>query len=256
MPMRGSTGSTRRGAARAGRRRGLDRRRHGQGRDHAARRAADRRARSPSTCRRSRSTRCASPATSSPAWSRKRAPPRSTAPKPSRWITPRLPPCRTSRPRGSILGPGRSGARRPTSSRIKPSRPATSRRRSPEPTRIVEARFAQHRQTHAPLEPRGCIAEWDAGRRHLTFRSGNQAPHPLRTALAPRLRLKETQVTVISPDVGGGFGQKIVLLREELCGRGARRLRSSGRCAGRRSAAKTLSPRCTRAKRRSSRAPR
>ena len=83
--------------------------------------------------------------------------------------------------------------------------------------RIVEARFAQHRQTHAPLETRGCIAEWDAGRRHLTFRSGNQAPHPLRTALATRLRLKETQVTVISPDIGGGFGLKIALLREELC---------------------------------------
>src|SRR6185503_17257183 len=83
--------------------------------------------------------------------------------------------------------------------------------------RVVEARFVQHRQTHAPIEPRGCIADWDAGRRHLTFRSGNQAPHPLRTALAARLKLKETQVTVISPDVGGGFGLKIVLLREELC---------------------------------------
>ena len=43
-------------------------------------------------------------------------------------------------------------------------------------SRVVEARFAQHRQTHAPLEPRGCIAEWDAGRRHLTFRCGTQAP--------------------------------------------------------------------------------
>jgi carbon-monoxide dehydrogenase large subunit len=82
--------------------------------------------------------------------------------------------------------------------------------------RIVEARFSQARQTHAPLEPRGCIADWDAGRQHLTFRAGTQAPHPLRTALATRLRLKETQVTVISPDVGGSFGLKIALLREEL----------------------------------------
>jgi aerobic carbon-monoxide dehydrogenase large subunit len=55
--------------------------------------------------------------------------------------------------------------------------------------RVVEARFAQGRQTHAPLEPRGCIAEWDAGRRHLTFRAGTQAPHPLRSALAARLKL-------------------------------------------------------------------
>src|SRR5262249_56788544 len=44
--------------------------------------------------------------------------------------------------------------------------------------RIVEARFSQHRQTHAPLEPRGCIAEWEAGRRHLTFPPGTPAPHP------------------------------------------------------------------------------
>jgi carbon-monoxide dehydrogenase large subunit len=45
---------------------------------------------------------------------------------------------------------------------------------------------------------------------------GNQAPHPYRTALAARLGLEESQVTVISPDVGGAFGQKIALSREEL----------------------------------------
>ena len=82
--------------------------------------------------------------------------------------------------------------------------------------RIVEARFSQARQTHVPMEPRGIVAEWDAGRRHLTVRTGNQAPHPLRSALAGRLGLGEGQVTVISPDMGGGFGQKIALLREEL----------------------------------------
>jgi carbon-monoxide dehydrogenase large subunit len=82
--------------------------------------------------------------------------------------------------------------------------------------RVVEARFAQHRQTHLPVETRGCIATWDAGRRHLEFVVGNQVPHPYRTALAARLRLSESQVTVISPDVGGGFGQKIALYREEL----------------------------------------
>ena len=45
---------------------------------------------------------------------------------------------------------------------------------------------------------------------------GNQVPHPYRTQLARRLRLSESQVTVISPDIGGGFGQKIALYREEL----------------------------------------
>ncbi|HTI17227.1 MAG TPA: xanthine dehydrogenase family protein molybdopterin-binding subunit [Trinickia sp.] len=82
--------------------------------------------------------------------------------------------------------------------------------------RVVEARFSQQRQTHVPIETRGCAASWDAGRNHLTFHIGTQAPHPLRTQLAARLTLDESQVTVISPDVGGAFGQKIVLYREEL----------------------------------------
>ncbi len=81
---------------------------------------------------------------------------------------------------------------------------------------IVEASFSQHRQTHVPIETRGCLAIWDEGRQHLTFHVGNQAPHPLRTQLARRLSLSESQVTVICPDVGGGFGQKIALFREEL----------------------------------------
>ena len=81
---------------------------------------------------------------------------------------------------------------------------------------IVEASFRQHRQTHAPIETRGCCAIWDQGRRHLTMYIGNQVPHPYRTQLARRLRLTESQVTVISPDIGGGFGQKIALYREEL----------------------------------------
>jgi len=81
---------------------------------------------------------------------------------------------------------------------------------------VVEAEFRQHRQTHAPMEPRGVLAVWDNGRKELTFHNGAQVPHPLRTNLASRLRLSENQVRVVSPDVGGGFGQKIPLYREEL----------------------------------------
>ncbi len=90
--------------------------------------------------------------------------------------------------------------------------------------RVVETRFAQQRQTHAPLEPRGVLAIWDAGREHLTMRVGTQAPHPYRSAIAARLRLKEFQVTVESPEMGGGFGQKIIPLREDLCVAAASRL--------------------------------
>jgi aerobic carbon-monoxide dehydrogenase large subunit len=82
--------------------------------------------------------------------------------------------------------------------------------------RVIESTFHQQRQTHVPIETRGCAALWDAGRDHLTFHVGTQVPHPLRTQLAARLKLSESQVTVISPDVGGSFGQKIALYREEL----------------------------------------
>lgn len=82
--------------------------------------------------------------------------------------------------------------------------------------RIVEASFSQHRQTHVPMETRGCAAVWDEGRQYLTFYIGTQVPHPMRTQLAGRLGLKETQVNVVCPDIGGAFGQKIALYREEL----------------------------------------
>lgn len=82
--------------------------------------------------------------------------------------------------------------------------------------RVIESTFSMHRQTHLPIETRGCIASWDVGRQHLLFQVGTQVPHPYRTTLAGRLRLSESQVTVASPDVGGGFGQKIALYREEL----------------------------------------
>jgi carbon-monoxide dehydrogenase large subunit len=100
------------------------------------------------------------------------------------------------------------------------------KRRFAEAHAIVEANFHQHRQTHAPIETRGCCAVWDEGRQHLTMHIPNQVPHPYRTQLARRLRLPESQVTVISPDIGGGFGQKIALYREELtCAALARALR-------------------------------
>lgn len=81
---------------------------------------------------------------------------------------------------------------------------------------VIEAQFRQSRQTHAPIETRGCCAVWDGGRRHLTMHIGTQVPHPFRTQLARRMRLAESQVTILCPDIGGAFGQKIALYREEL----------------------------------------
>ena len=90
--------------------------------------------------------------------------------------------------------------------------------------RVVEARFHQGRQTHAPMEPRGCLASWLPGDETLTFWHSTQIPHPMRSALAARLGIPESAVRVIAPDVGGGFGQKIPLYREELATAAASRL--------------------------------
>jgi carbon-monoxide dehydrogenase large subunit len=90
--------------------------------------------------------------------------------------------------------------------------------------RVVEARFHQGRQTHAPMEPRGCLASWLPGDEALTFWHSTQIPHPMRSALAARLGISESAVRVITPDVGGGFGQKIPLFREELTTAAAARI--------------------------------
>ncbi|HYZ16369.1 MAG TPA: molybdopterin cofactor-binding domain-containing protein, partial [Candidatus Acidoferrum sp.] len=88
--------------------------------------------------------------------------------------------------------------------------------REREAAAIVEATFYQPRQTHLPIETRGCAAVWDDGRRHLTMHIGTQAPHPARTQLAARLGLSESQVTLVCPEIGGSFGQKLALSREEV----------------------------------------
>lgn len=88
--------------------------------------------------------------------------------------------------------------------------------RKKEAFKVVECEFHQSRLTHLPIETRGLAAVWDEGRQHLTVHIGTQVPHPFRSQVAARMRLSESQVTIVSPDVGGGFGQKIALYREEL----------------------------------------
>ncbi len=93
---------------------------------------------------------------------------------------------------------------------------STGNVKKPEAHKVIESSFHQNRLTHLPIETRGLAAVWDEGRQHLTVHIGMQVPHPYRSQVAARMRLSESQVTVVSPDVGGGFGQKIALYREEL----------------------------------------
>src|SRR4030095_2248907 len=92
------------------------------------------------------------------------------------------------------------------------------------PAGRVAVRFHKVRQPHVPREPRGCLASWLPGDETLTFWHSTQIPHPMRSALAARLGIAESAGRVHTPDVGGGFGQKIPLYREELATAAASRL--------------------------------
>jgi carbon-monoxide dehydrogenase large subunit len=68
-----------------------------------------------------------------------------------------------------------------------------------------------------PMEPRVSIGEFDAGAGRYVLRTGHQTPHQLRAVLAKSIfGVPETQVRVISQDVGGGFGLKGGLFREDI----------------------------------------
>jgi carbon-monoxide dehydrogenase large subunit len=66
-----------------------------------------------------------------------------------------------------------------------------------------------------PMETRGLVVEWSAG--ELTIWSATQAPHEMRMFSARLLGLPEHRIRVIAKDVGGGFGQKVLPLREDIC---------------------------------------
>ena len=87
---------------------------------------------------------------------------------------------------------------------------------------VVEETFHHARLSASPLEPRGVIARWEG--QALTLWTGTQVPHIVRAALAQAFGLAERQVRVIVPDTGGGFGQKMHVMPEDLAVAAAARL--------------------------------
>ena len=80
----------------------------------------------------------------------------------------------------------------------------------------VGGRFRMRRRTALAMEPRSCVAEYEAGRDALTLHSATQIPGIIRDALADALGLPGHQIRVVAPDVGGGFGGKGSLYPEEI----------------------------------------
>ncbi len=84
-----------------------------------------------------------------------------------------------------------------------------------ESAHVITATFNQARQTNAPMETKGIVASWDRFRGELVVHMSNQNPHEIRRRAADLLAIDESKVHVSQQDVGGGFGQKMFMPREE-----------------------------------------
>jgi carbon-monoxide dehydrogenase large subunit len=79
---------------------------------------------------------------------------------------------------------------------------------------VLRETFSHARCSAAPLEPRGLVARWASGA--LTLWTGSQVPHVFRAGVARAFGLAVDQVRVIVSDTGGGFGQKMHVMPEDL----------------------------------------
>ena len=85
------------------------------------------------------------------------------------------------------------------------SRAATVRERSSSGIQL-QATYTIAYIAHVPLEPRAAVAQWTDGK--LTVWAGTQRPFGFRSELAQAFHIPETQVRVIVPDTGAGYGGK------------------------------------------------
>lgn len=81
--------------------------------------------------------------------------------------------------------------------------------------KIVRQRLVHQRLAPIAIEPRGVAARYLPAEKELTVWSSTQIPHMLKSHLSQMLKLAESQVRVIAPEVGGGFGSKLNVYAEE-----------------------------------------
>ena len=69
----------------------------------------------------------------------------------------------------------------------------------------------------APMETCGCVADYDVSTGKMTIYMTSQAPHAHRTLFAIVSGLPEHQIRIVSPDIGGGFGNKVPIYPGYVC---------------------------------------
>ncbi len=82
--------------------------------------------------------------------------------------------------------------------------------------RVVRAEVQVHRHQPVPMECRGLVAEWDASAEQLTIHASTQSPHMYRLVLPGYIHVPAERIRVLAGDVGGGFGLKNGISREDV----------------------------------------
>ena len=81
----------------------------------------------------------------------------------------------------------------------------------------VSRTISTGRQCMAPIEGRGTVVHLDHRMDQLVVNTASQMPHIVRNGISECLGIEQGRLRIVSPDVGGGFGYKAILLAEDVC---------------------------------------
>ena len=82
---------------------------------------------------------------------------------------------------------------------------------------VVTETISQQRYAPVPMEGRGLVVDPTGAGGELTIYAATQVPHEVRLFCSRLLGVPEHRVRVIARDTGGGFGQKVMVQRDEMC---------------------------------------
>ena len=82
---------------------------------------------------------------------------------------------------------------------------------------VVEELISYQRVHPCPLETCGCVASMDKISGKLTIWGTFQAPHAVRTIASLITNIPEHKIRIVSPDIGGGFGNKVGVYPGYIC---------------------------------------
>jgi carbon-monoxide dehydrogenase large subunit len=82
---------------------------------------------------------------------------------------------------------------------------------------VVSETIRQQAYAPVPMEGRGLVVDYSSATGALTIYAATQVPHEVRLFCSRLLGLPEHRIRVVMRDTGGGFGQKVMVQREEMC---------------------------------------